>query len=301
MPPRRAPAPPAPRRRPARAAPLAALLLAALAVEAAAGPRIAALVEHVVDGDTLIARPLAAGGGLAPRERVRLAGIDCPERDQAPWGARAAQRLRSLVGRGPVDLEVALDSRDRHGRLLAWVWAGGQLAQLVLVRDGFCLTFTAPPTVEDADQLAAALRAARRAGLGIHDPRAPLPEAPWTHRRRTRAPAPGRDAPRKGGEPMRAPALASAALAAAVLAGTAQAADLTAVGRAWQACAERLAAETGRDSRPSAALRRLCQEAAGVWDAQGYGYGRDSNFAGLPDPDAAMTPQAGGPSAGPSD
>lgn len=37
-----------------------------------------------------------------------------------------------------------------------------------------------------------------------------------------------------------------------------------------------------------------CQRATAVWDAQGYGYGRAYNFAGVPDPHDLLTPQSGG-------
>jgi micrococcal nuclease len=172
--------------------PLAAALLAAALAAATmaapralhAGPRIPAVVERVSDGDTLIARPLSPARGLQPIERVRLAGIDCPERSQAPWGARATRRLAELVLDRPVELDIALDSRDRYGRLLAYVWAGGRLAQLVLVREGYCLTYTRPPNVEHAEALHEALQAARREGLGIHDPAHPLAERPADYRRR---------------------------------------------------------------------------------------------------------------------
>jgi micrococcal nuclease len=165
----------------------AALSLSALTTSpAGAAGRVAAVVERVTDGDTLTARVLSPGRGLQPTERVRLVGIDCPERGQAPWGARAARRLAELTLSRRVELEVAVQSRDRYGRLLAYVWAGGRLAQLVLVREGYCLTYTRPPNVEHAEALHEALQAARREGLGIHDPAHPLAERPADYRRRHR-------------------------------------------------------------------------------------------------------------------
>jgi micrococcal nuclease len=151
-----------------------------------AADRVPAVVERIADGDTLTARILRPGRGLQPVERVRLAGIDCPERGQAPWGDLAARRLAELTLARPVALEIALDNRDRYGRLLAYVWAGDQLVQLVLVREGYCLTYTRPPNVEYADQLRDALRAARSEGLGIHNPASPLPEPPDRYRQRHR-------------------------------------------------------------------------------------------------------------------
>lgn len=86
---------------------------------AADGRRVVAQVVRVSDGDTLVARLAKPRPGLKQEETVRLVGIDCPESGQAPWGSRAADRLTTLVLRRPVILEVAIQARDRFGRLLA--------------------------------------------------------------------------------------------------------------------------------------------------------------------------------------
>jgi endonuclease YncB( thermonuclease family) len=71
-----------------RPAALAVLILVGVSVVAGlepstAGPRIHATVVHVADGDTLWAEIARPGNGLASREKVRLVGIDCPEKDRA--------------------------------------------------------------------------------------------------------------------------------------------------------------------------------------------------------------------------
>jgi micrococcal nuclease len=151
---------------------------------ATAGARVLATVVHVTDGDTLWAQLAQPGRGLAPREKVRLVGIDCPEEDQRPWGPQATTRLAELVLGRPIALEVALQSRDRYGRLLGSIWRDGQLVQEELVRERRCVPYTVPPNVEYGDRIRAAGEQARRDGVGIYAPAGPLLESPSEYRRR---------------------------------------------------------------------------------------------------------------------
>ena len=79
-------------------------------------------VSYVVDGDTIAVR-LANGR----RERVRLIGIDTPERGaclaaQATAQARRLAHGKRVVLRG----DATQDTRDRYGRLLAYAWIGSR-------------------------------------------------------------------------------------------------------------------------------------------------------------------------------
>jgi len=79
------------------------------------------VVTAVVDGDTIDTR-LDTGR----KERVRLIGIDTPERgdcffSQASARTRALALGRRVVLRG----DATQDTRDRYGRLLAYVDIGG--------------------------------------------------------------------------------------------------------------------------------------------------------------------------------
>jgi micrococcal nuclease len=146
--------------------------------------RVSAHVIRVHDGDTLVARLIAASHGL---RTVRLVGIDCPESAQR-WGSRATGRLAALVLDRPVTLELAIQPHDGHGRLLAGVYLddGKTLVQEVLVREGLCLTFVIPPNVQYVDQLRAAQTDARRAERGIWGRIGGLEESPADYRRRRR-------------------------------------------------------------------------------------------------------------------
>jgi micrococcal nuclease len=78
-------------------------------------------VTRVVDGDTLDVR--LDGGRL---ERVRLIGLDTPE--VGTCGASAAtSAARRLADRARVVLrgDATQATRDRYGRLLAYVWLPG--------------------------------------------------------------------------------------------------------------------------------------------------------------------------------
>ncbi len=162
-------------------------LLAAWPIPASPqGPLVPATVRRVADGDTVIATLQTPGRGLQATERIRLVGIDCPESRQRPWGPRATARLRQLVDGRPVTLEVALQSRDRYGRLLAAVWLERTLVQEVLVREGLCLTVTVPPNVQHADRLRRAQQEARQAGRGLWSPTEGLRESPAEYRPRRR-------------------------------------------------------------------------------------------------------------------
>ena len=95
-------------------------------------------VTHVVDGDTLDVR-LTSG----KTERIRLIGIDTPERgdcyfSQATARARQLAMSKQVVLRG----DATQDTRDRYGRLLAYVWLpGGKDLGYQLIAGGFAKVY----------------------------------------------------------------------------------------------------------------------------------------------------------------
>lgn len=121
---------------------LLCLLAAGVAANASARPSGSftqkGVVTEVVDGDTLRVR--LAGG---TSERVRLIGIDAAERG-ACFAGPAAARVRQLALSKPVVLrgDRTQDTRDRYGRLLAYVWLpGGRDLGFQLVAGGFAKVY----------------------------------------------------------------------------------------------------------------------------------------------------------------
>ena len=85
-------------------------------------------VVGVSDGDTLTL--LAAGNH---RIKVRLAGIDAPEKRQ-PYGRKSKQALSDMVyGR---DVSVRVEQTDRYGRSVGSVRYGGRDINRVMVEHG---------------------------------------------------------------------------------------------------------------------------------------------------------------------
>jgi micrococcal nuclease len=117
----------------------AATVLAGLASAATSGGFTQkGVVTRVVDGDTLDVR---LDGGKS--ERVRLIGIDAAERG-ACYSSQATERARQLALSKPVVLrgDRTQDTRDRYGRLLAYVWIpGGRDLGYQLVAGGFAKVY----------------------------------------------------------------------------------------------------------------------------------------------------------------
>ncbi|MEO5362555.1 MAG: thermonuclease family protein [Magnetococcus sp. DMHC-8] len=135
-------------------------------------------VVRVVDGDTVWVE--RDGTGI----RIRLEGIDAPERDQ-PWGEEATAFIRQQALGGEVT--VLGKEWDRYGRLVARiVLPNGSHLNHQLVRQGLAWWYHAYST-DHALQAAQAL--ARQEQLGLWSDAHPAP--PWLWRRthlRPRAP-----------------------------------------------------------------------------------------------------------------
>lgn len=126
-----------------------------------------AVIERVVDGDTVIAEVAGA------RERVRLLRIDAPEvaRDGEPAECLAdasTAALEALVPPGTtVRVATDVEVRDRFDRLLAHMWVDEVWVNGAMLRDGMAQVLTIPPNVAYDDEVLAAADAARRDGRGL--------------------------------------------------------------------------------------------------------------------------------------
>lgn len=119
---------------------LAALVFVALAgacppARAERAPEIfAGTVTRISDGDTLWVRPEADADGRQRKPvKVRLVGLDAPERCQA-HGAEATAALTRMALQRRV--EIRRRATDDHGRALGTLWIDGQDIGARLVREG---------------------------------------------------------------------------------------------------------------------------------------------------------------------
>jgi micrococcal nuclease len=97
------------------------------------------IVVRVIDGDTVD----IAAHALAEPTRVRLLGIDAPEtnaRSSDPpehWAAPSTDYLRARTGGQTIIIRLdQTQTRDRYGRLLAYLYLGEENLNLSIVRDG---------------------------------------------------------------------------------------------------------------------------------------------------------------------
>jgi endonuclease YncB( thermonuclease family) len=127
-------------------------LLPSVALADVTGP------ARVIDGDTI---------EVAGR-RVRLHGIDAPERDQSCrlnevaylCGIAASGALQEMVEGEPVTCHER--DRDRYGRVVAVCYVAGEDVGAAMVRDGWALAYRRYSTdyVDQEDE-------AREAGAGL--------------------------------------------------------------------------------------------------------------------------------------
>jgi endonuclease YncB( thermonuclease family) len=157
--------------------------LLVLAVAAGAPAAVAAeavgTVVGISDGDTLTL--LDAN---KQRHRIRLDGIDAPERSQ-PYGQRARQSLASLAhGR---TAQAHCPKTDRYGRAVCRVTVEGVDVGLEQIRRGLAwhyVRYANEQGVVERSEYEQAERAARSSGAGLWSFRDPTP--PWDYRRAQR-------------------------------------------------------------------------------------------------------------------
>lgn len=121
-----------------------------------------AVIEYVHDGDTLF---------LDDGRKVRLLGINTPEigTNSECYGDEATAALRALLPAGTEVLVVSdVEPFDQYGRSLLFIYTDAGLnVNLEMVAEGAATVEMYEPNVILRDQLYAAERAARDAGLGL--------------------------------------------------------------------------------------------------------------------------------------
>lgn len=114
-------------------------------------------VIGVIDGDTV---------ELQDGRRVRLVGIDTPERGDAFYDSASALTER-LVLKKRVRLEYDRDQIDRYGRTLAFIWVGDQLVNREIVKEGWAWCYFYEGNLRHSRELLLAQHEAMNAHIGL--------------------------------------------------------------------------------------------------------------------------------------
>lgn len=126
-------------------------------------------VTRVVDGDTIIV------DFNGKEERVRLIGVDTPESvhpdatKNVEEGKIVSNFTKDRLEGKEVALEFDVQERDHYGRLLAYVWFGGEMFNKVLLREGYAQVATYPPNVKYVDEFTKVQEGARKNNKGFWD------------------------------------------------------------------------------------------------------------------------------------
>ena len=120
-----------------------------------------ALVIRVIDGDTV---------ELENEERVRLLGIDTPERGQVLFD-EASDFLKERIEKKEVILKKDVTDKDKYDRLLRYIYIRDTFVNLELVKAGLAKVLIYPPDEEYQEILLQAEALAREKNLGVwqHD------------------------------------------------------------------------------------------------------------------------------------
>lgn len=116
-----------------------------------------AKVERVTEDGAL----MLTGGRVATLEGVRL-----PKRGEVV-GERAVRGLSAMATGKFTTLAVSAPKQDRHGRLRAHVWIGGEWVQEAMLREGWARVSLLPTHPQCAKEMYAAEAAAREARRGL--------------------------------------------------------------------------------------------------------------------------------------
>ena len=115
-------------------------------------------LARVIDGDTI---------ETTNGERVRLIGIDAPERGEAGFD-EAKEYLERLLDPGDdVILQPGKDTYDRYGRQLAYVYLGDVFINEAMIASGWALPLPIPPNTLHQETFASAHQRAQNERRGL--------------------------------------------------------------------------------------------------------------------------------------
>ena len=156
---------------------LLALTLLFAAAGMACADTLRGVIIVVIDGDTVLFKPDSYLPASRAFLKIRLAGIDAPEKDQ-PYGDAATRALTALV----LNQRVALDTlaTDVYGRTIARIRLDEVQVDAEMVRRGYAWASSRDP----ADAVRVLQREARAARIGLWQDTDPTP--PWVWRRSTK-------------------------------------------------------------------------------------------------------------------
>ena len=158
---------------------LAVLMACALISTLSAAQPISGKVVSVTDGDTITVLD-----ENRKQHKIRLGGIDAPERSQ-PFGQKSKAHLASLVfGR---TVEVESNKKDRYQRTVGKVTINGQDANLAMIVAGYAWHYKKYQNEQplgDRHLYTSAEQDAREARIGLW--RDPHPIPPWEWRKGAR-------------------------------------------------------------------------------------------------------------------
>ena len=136
-------------------------------------------VVGITDGDTV--KVLRTDTHI--QVKIRLAGIDTPEKKQA-YGQKAKEFTASLIANRMV--EVKPITKDRYGRTVGYIYSNDQDVNLEIVKAGYAWVYRkyAPKPKSKADEYFAGENQARKEKLGLWADPHPVPPWEWRHNRR---------------------------------------------------------------------------------------------------------------------
>lgn len=127
-------------------------------------------VVNVLDGDTV--QVLRQDN---TNVRVRLYGIDAPEKDQ-PWGQQSKKYLIEAVASKAVS--VTGDVHDKYGRFLGTLWLKGKDVNASMVAAGYAWAYRYKG-IATVSEYAAMENTARKTAVGLWRDKEPVEPFQW--------------------------------------------------------------------------------------------------------------------------